>query len=818
MNIIDKKLSAQGFARCVPSHQRGMATILIALLVGVAATATSLSILHSIRNTQERQLSAHAQTHSQGAVWAAVEALRLHFLTMDEALLTAFSAQYTAASPVNIDGILDSNDTLNAYVVSMTPNAEPNVDPDAAVVYDGTYNVTMHIAAIDSAAQSASNIEVVYKVKPLISSDTRLLKPGIHLRKQSGASGSVKTNIPEGADFQVEGDMTLSSGSVTTDMGARALGIIGATGDVTISSAIHADKVHSNGNVDISASATATEIWAAGEVADGKGRVEISGDSGVVDDLWANGDIDIASDGEFKVVRGRGTVSVSRNAQLTNYVKASSELFTTAPFPENRVTIGGVAEAGNIYAKGAVLYGDNDNPNGQLISQASVSCGGRVPANGVDAPLVTDCLDTSGNPISATGSVVVTPVGEVTKFEMPPPHIIDTFLDEGKAHYAFSHVDGKDQVKVSKINGIAAGNYFVGTVGVGKREYICDAVDDAGKCLGPYIYSPNHLYNGGDKVLYDGVIYTIGNQGHGAPSLNNRAWVATVEAPAAINPLGSLCGKAENAAGGCFGYTAPDVIGGIDNNGGWTVDSSAGIAPGIVWFDTHVAVEGVMFNTVLSLGDISASGTNPTVVAVNWAGQDVMCDLAASFTYINATSTTEVLNGQLVYDDLNGNNDGENNFDEIVFIDKNTTTVSIAANKYGEQYPTDFCGLSGDEWNFEPIGSNALMAGSYVDIDPNDDDSTRAVYQGGHISIASGSEILGMVMAGDIITTGGNTVIYGYLTSSGLGGGQGNAIGASTTLDTRFLSDEMKDILGQWTSTTTPAVAAEAEVIWSLYR
>ena len=45
-----------------PSRQRGVATVLIALFIGIAITAMSLSILHSIRSTQERQVGSHAQT------------------------------------------------------------------------------------------------------------------------------------------------------------------------------------------------------------------------------------------------------------------------------------------------------------------------------------------------------------------------------------------------------------------------------------------------------------------------------------------------------------------------------------------------------------------------------------------------------------------------------------------------------------------------------------------------------------------------------------------------------------------------------------
>ena len=57
--------------------QSGIATILIVVLVGAAMTATALSLIHSVKSTQQKQITAHAATNAQAAAWAGVENLSL---------------------------------------------------------------------------------------------------------------------------------------------------------------------------------------------------------------------------------------------------------------------------------------------------------------------------------------------------------------------------------------------------------------------------------------------------------------------------------------------------------------------------------------------------------------------------------------------------------------------------------------------------------------------------------------------------------------------------------------------------------------------
>lgn len=67
-------------------NQRGIATILIVLMVGLAVSVTVAATVYSLRGTQQRQLTTHSLTAAQATAWRGVEALRLYLLQVDKAV------------------------------------------------------------------------------------------------------------------------------------------------------------------------------------------------------------------------------------------------------------------------------------------------------------------------------------------------------------------------------------------------------------------------------------------------------------------------------------------------------------------------------------------------------------------------------------------------------------------------------------------------------------------------------------------------------------------------------------------------------------
>lgn len=66
----------------LPKQQRGLATILIIVLAGLAITATSLGMMYAVRGAQETQISNHALVPAESKAWSGVEIMRLYLATL----------------------------------------------------------------------------------------------------------------------------------------------------------------------------------------------------------------------------------------------------------------------------------------------------------------------------------------------------------------------------------------------------------------------------------------------------------------------------------------------------------------------------------------------------------------------------------------------------------------------------------------------------------------------------------------------------------------------------------------------------------------
>ncbi|QSX32182.1 hypothetical protein JYB87_10345 [Shewanella avicenniae] len=95
-----------------------------------------------------------------------------------------------------------------------------------------------------------------------------------------------------------------------------------------------------------------------------------------------------------------------------------------------------------------------------------------------------------------------------------------------------------------------------------------------------------------------------------------------------------------------------------------------------------------------------------------------------------------------------------------------------ATSNFGSFHATDLC--SAGELHYSPIANIALLAGGYVED----------TFYGGDIHLGASSEVFGSVMAGNLLYSGGNTTIHGYLSVANQSGGtDGSDFRGSTTID-----------------------------------
>jgi hypothetical protein len=185
-----------------------------------------------------------------------------------------------------------------------------------------------------------------------------------------------------------------------------------------------------------------------------------------------------------------------------------------------------------------------------------------------------------------------------------------------------------------------------------------------------------------------------------------------------------------------------------------------------MWFKGSLLLNnGGYFNTFLATAGIEIAGTT-TVTSLNYGGYSNTC----SATYQGAVSLFTGL------------------------------------------YPKSFCNTATSTLTPTAIGNPALIAGGY---DPS---QGGTVYSGGDIKLGSTGEIKGSILSGDTLTTGGTTIVHGYVTAAALSTDtDANSLGGSTTIDLRNLPSTYTPNLIPDMTTPPPSDPDVARVLWSRF-
>ena len=169
----------------INNKQQGVATILIVLLVGIALTATTLGVVHTVQSTQNKQVSAHAVTNAQGAAWMLTEATRNYLSQLNSTELTSLSGNIALGAGIPSDL---SGSTIT--VKTVTPGTDP-------ITSAPNVQVDVEIQAKDVASKATSLLNVVFAVTPGV---------GAVIPNCSDNGGSQFTGLTEGKDLYLEVD------------------------------------------------------------------------------------------------------------------------------------------------------------------------------------------------------------------------------------------------------------------------------------------------------------------------------------------------------------------------------------------------------------------------------------------------------------------------------------------------------------------------------------------------------------------------------------------------------------------------------------
>lgn len=423
------------------NSQRGMATIATVLLIGLAITVSTLSMIYGVRGASQKQMAVHSNTHAQAGAWAALDVVRSY-------LEKRAGTEAGVAELTPLSFVLGSNN-ISVSWVSATPSP------------DGTTRIVSVLTSKNEPARSSSILQATFDVVTG-SGNANLpnvdLPGAITIHNDLDMNGGIDFKGGGNARLVVEGNAKLNNASIV------GLKSIKATEDITIGSGISVEDVFANGFLTLS----------------GSGNVMIgSAIKGIVVDSGASQGT-LKTNGNLTITNG----SVSKGDAL-GWIKASSGgshgTFTAGG--DITISNGSVTESN---AAGNVMI--TSWPTTSIVnSQATVTCPSQWWGNyrSIKAKSAINCPTSN---VTAPASVSVTLMQKLTAFSIEPPKV-DAYPLKDAANYVFEYDNNRIKVTVQNINGIPNGSYWLGQYGYqsgrGWQNYLCDQVDGNGNCTLP---------------------------------------------------------------------------------------------------------------------------------------------------------------------------------------------------------------------------------------------------------------------------------------------------------------------------------------------
>ena len=561
-------------------QQQGVATILIVLLVGISMTALSLGVIHSVKSTQHKQAAVHATAHVQPLAWAGVEIFRSYLETLDKDQLEAL----TANKKISIS--LSTVATANAFVNATLLNT-PEAFKEGEFTY---YRITTAVTAFDKTAGASSTLKAVYDVAPAGGDNCLeciVLDAILDFHDNLSIDGGITVKAPAGgtATFNVDGNVDAINVSLTS------INKLHSTGNIVISAGTFIDELFANGNISIMGSAGTTRAAALGTIT--------MADNTKADTLHSNTGISLS---------GIATVRVSLDTLGSLNVNSVTAQGTATTGADILVPSGG----GSLVSANAVGTIDIANANyaiPTLRAKSNIACPSTswsrytsitTEANAVNCPPV---LGAAPPNIKTHTPVSINLMAALQPFTMPKP-LVDVWQLQGYANYLFTREGTATKVLVKNVNGVDDGNYFLGdypTLSRGYKDFLCKAVDANNICTDPA--SPSEAR-------------TI-----------------------------------------CYGHTTSnDCLNYDDTTKTWLFNGKS-FAPGVMWFEGNLELgNGTYYNTFLATGNLHTADAL-TSQAPNFAGFASTCQLnyptnkntTGDFIGMYPVNLCDITGGKMIY-------------------------------------------------------------------------------------------------------------------------------------------------------------------------
>lgn len=299
------------------NHQRGVATVLLVILLGIAVMVMTATLVRSINSKKEATVAAHAQTNAQMMAWAGVSAFRQYLIQQGK----------LGVSRIKID--LPAKQMI---VFRTAPNevAVQNISVTGpCAVNNDLCIVKADISANNTSAKAANTINVVFQMK---------VKDGIV------QLGQQKSTMSFGGNTTFSGNVVIEAATPDSEITLNSDGNIKILSQGLITKNISVLNIKSSGDVYIDCAITNC----------GNSTINVT----------AKGTVFLANGANFGTVQALGDVSLAVGAYAKDITTQGRVTMTgwsraTSISAGDKVNLNQTTITGNVESKKRIIVSDS---------------------------------------------------------------------------------------------------------------------------------------------------------------------------------------------------------------------------------------------------------------------------------------------------------------------------------------------------------------------------------------------------------------------------------------------------------------------------
>lgn len=540
-------------------RQRGIATVLTVVLLGLALTSATLVGVSQLRSSQELSVSLHAQTMAQKRAWLAAQAFQQYLSDVvaspQEWQLFEEGVRLQPES-LHLGGLEGVTLKVLTYQESQP----------------GLHDVSLQIQATSAAgsrAAATATLEAVYRIRPPgegapdepePNRQLLLLRDGLNIAGEM----QVLTRPEERYEMTVDGEVNmggLSSGGIDVIRSTRSIRFEGG-------SSTDFREMHANCDVQVSRGSFAVH--------------EVKATHNVCLANTINSQL-VTANGSVEVVGGQhGDIRALADKPNGTAQCAPGAVRWCSLAPTFGVQTGPTPTIANIYSRNTVEFNSSVQV-GRVQAEGNLVVVGCTPNwnSATYGGTFTDNPSCSRSATRSTQPVLLDPVPPVEV----EPEVFDANAYRSAANYIYSRNSGDIRVKVQNVEGIADWN---------------DEGNPPDVQRDGYYYRAANILDPGNPNWSTRTVAGYLCLNSNAPSRGDET------AGECIAPLG-------------HGFSASSALVQY-NNGKWTFNGDHH-APGVVLVEGDVEISnGTYTNTFIATGNLRVVSAGGAVFALNYAG------------------------------------------------------------------------------------------------------------------------------------------------------------------------------------------------------